>query len=134
MEDTNNKKKAGRPTFKPTDDKRLLVKELSGVGIKQEQIASILKISDDTLRKYFKEELELGIADAHANMARAIYKKAINGSEKLMMYYGNCQMGWSEKSKVEITGANGGPLNIDINVSSQEAIDRLLAGMKKDEE
>lgn len=132
MEEKNKKKKVGRPSFTPSEEKRLLVKELSGVGIPQEQIASILGISDDTLRKHFEPEIFVGRAEAHAKMAQAIYKKALSGSEKIMMFYAKTQMKWKETDGLEITGANGGPL--DINVSSMESMDKLLAGMRKDED
>lgn len=133
-EKNNNKKSKGRPSYKPTDAQRLLVKELAGFGITQDMIATKLGITDDTLRKYFEHELALGKAEASAMMAQAIFKKALSGSEKLMMYWGNCHLGWSEKSKIEITGKDGGAVQFDINVSSSEAIDRLLAGMRKDED
>jgi hypothetical protein len=49
------------------------VKALAGCGLKQEHIASLLGLASTTTpRKYFREELERGPVEAHANVRRAV--------------------------------------------------------------
>ena len=54
------KKKVGRPPYLVTADTRKKVFDLSIVGTRYEDIALVLGISDDTLVKYYKSELEKG--------------------------------------------------------------------------
>ena len=44
----------------PTEETRKLVRSLSAVGIRYVDIASKLEISDDTLVKHYKKDLEDG--------------------------------------------------------------------------
>jgi DNA-binding NarL/FixJ family response regulator len=46
--------------YEPTDPQRSLVESASAFGITQAEIATQLKISEPTLRKHFREELDGG--------------------------------------------------------------------------
>ena len=46
--------------YEPTDAQRSLVESASAFGITQAEIATQLKISEPTLRKHFREELDGG--------------------------------------------------------------------------
>jgi AraC-like DNA-binding protein len=46
--------------YVPTDAQRFLVESASAFGITQAEIATQLKISEPTLRKHFREELDGG--------------------------------------------------------------------------
>jgi hypothetical protein len=62
-----------RPKLNPTDEQRQLAKHLSAVGIPQEKIALKLAIrSPKTLRKHFRNELDLGAIEADANVGGAL--------------------------------------------------------------
>ncbi len=54
-EETN---KGGRPPHQPTDESRLLVKELYAAGVSRARIAERFGISDETLNKFYVEELD----------------------------------------------------------------------------
>ena len=49
-------KKITKPTFKPTDEERALVEQMSSVGIPQESICLVIRdgIDDKTLRRHFR--------------------------------------------------------------------------------
>jgi len=51
-------KKVGRPPHKPTKNLKKLVYELASNKLSNEDIAKQIKISDDTLVKYYKNELK----------------------------------------------------------------------------
>ena len=53
-------KKDGRPSFIPTEDQKFLVTMMSSTGVPHERQAKALGVNSKTLRKYFKEELQLG--------------------------------------------------------------------------
>jgi len=120
------KSKAGRPAFKPTDAMRKQVESLSGFGLPQEQIASMLGLSDDTLRKYFEPELLKGKAEANSKIAQTLFNKATGGDTTALIFWAKTQLRWKETDKLEITGKDDGPVEIS------DAKARLLAGLKKD--
>jgi hypothetical protein len=51
--------------FEPTTDQRALVESASAFGITQAEIATQLKISEPTLRKHFRDELDGGAFKAN---------------------------------------------------------------------
>jgi hypothetical protein len=90
-----------RLKFQPTDEQRRMVKSLAGCGLKQEHIAPLLGLaSTTTLRKYFREELERGPVEAHANVRRTLFKLATSGRNPgATMYWLKTRARWSEKGK-----------------------------------
>lgn len=107
-------KKAGRPAHLPTATTRTTVYELSKVGTRHEDIAFMLSISDDTLRKYYKPELEKGRIEANAVIAGTLYEKARQGDTASMMFWLKTRAQWSEKHTTELTGEGGAPINIRV--------------------
>ena len=84
-----------RPKLSPTDEQRRLVKKLAAVGTKHEEIALIIKIrSPKTLRKHFREELDRGTAEANANVAGALYNKAMGGDTNAQKFWLQSRAGW----------------------------------------
>jgi hypothetical protein len=82
-----------RPRLKPTDEQRRIVKAMAGMGIRQENIATIVKIrSPKTLRKFFREELDRGATEATFNMEQAQYKAGMAGN-------GIAQINWLSRHK-----------------------------------
>ena len=84
-----------RPKLKPTQEERTLVKTLAAVGIAQEDIAHKIGVrSPKTLRKHFREELDLGQVDANATIAGALYKKAKDGDVDAQKFWLIYRAGW----------------------------------------
>lgn len=100
----------GQKPHVPDDKDRLLVKSLSAVGMPYEDISRKLKITSDTLVKYYKDELELGRADANAEIARTLYQQAKNGNVAAMMFWLKTRARWTEKHQHEISGIDGQPI------------------------
>jgi len=94
----------------PTDEKRKLVESTSGLGLPHEQIAMLVGIDDKTLRKYYRQELNLGKAKANSQIAKTLYQKATAGDTTSLIWWTKAQMRWSETVKQEVTGLNGEPL------------------------
>jgi len=88
-----------RPKLKPTDEQRRLVKQLAAAGTPHEEIACMVKIrSPKTLRKHFREELDRGAAEANANVAGALYKKAMKGDTNAQKFWLQTRAGWGRSS------------------------------------
>lgn len=71
----------GRPSHVPTAENRNLVEAMTGFGIIQDDIATLLGISRPTLRKHYDAELNCGLTKANALVAQSLFKKAISGKE-----------------------------------------------------
>lgn len=88
----------GTKTHKPTKEKREQIKMLAAFGITQEHIAKKFGISVDTLVKYYRAELDLGLVDAINEVANALYTNAvIDKNPTSMMFFLKTRGGWSEK-------------------------------------
>ena len=71
-----------RPKFVPTPELREMVRSHAAVGTPQKVIARMLKVrSPKTIRKYFRDELDLGLAEANATVAGSLYKNATEGRD-----------------------------------------------------
>ena len=77
-----------RPSFEPTDQQRKLVKSLSAMGHRHEDICLLLKLgSPKTLRKHLRKELSTGMAEANAAVAHKAYDMAKSGRFPAMTYF-----------------------------------------------
>ena len=105
---------AGRPAFEPTDAERKQVEAMSGYGLPLEQIAILIRdgIDADTLRKHFSTELQSGKAKANAQVGKTLFQKAMAGDTTAAIWWSKTQMRWSETHKHEVSGQNGGPIQI----------------------
>ena len=58
----------------------------------QEAIAAIIGISDDTLRKYYGEELRQGDAEGCLKISRSLHKLLEAGSEKAILHLAKVEL------------------------------------------
>lgn len=85
------KRQRGRPEgtgFKPTEEQRKLVEKLAGYGITEAEISRLVTnpqtkepISPVTLRKHFRDALDVGHVRANEQVAGALFKNATQGTE-----------------------------------------------------
>jgi uncharacterized protein YjcR len=91
----------------PTEESKKLVRSLSAVGIKYVDIASKLEISDDTLVKHYKKDLEDGRTDANASIGQTLFQQAKNGNTAAAIFWLKTRAGWKETNAVEHSGEVG---------------------------
>lgn len=78
---------------------------LSGMGITGEQIAALLGISEPTLYKYFKKELEVGYIQANAQVAQSLFRQATDKSKPNVVaaiFWMKTRGGWKESQTAEV--------------------------------
>jgi len=99
-------KRVTRPPFKPTDEERKLVEQMTSVGIPQVSQCLVIRdgIDDKTLRKYFRRELDTAATKANAKVAGTLYNKAMDGDTTALIWWTKTRMRWSEKQEIEHTG------------------------------
>lgn len=89
---------------------RRQVESASGLGLPHDQIAALVGISDETLRKHYGSELGVGKAKASAQIAKTLFNKAVHGRDTTaMIWWTKAQMRWAETQRHENTGPDGGP-------------------------
>lgn len=91
----------------PTSETRMTVKMLSAVGIKYEDIAAKLEITDDTLRKHYRKELDEGRIDANATIGQTLFQQAKNGNTTAAIFWLKTRAQWRETDRLEVTGVDG---------------------------
>lgn len=102
-----------RKPHSPTDTTRQTVQLHATVGTPQAVIADILGIDDKTLRKHYREELDLSTAKANATIGGALYSKAKGGDTAAMIFWMKTRAQWRETSVTEHTGPDGGPIRTE---------------------
>ena len=100
----------GRPPFIKKEEDSKLVEALTIAGVTQTLIAQIVKISEPTLRKNFRKELDTSKARANAVISQALFKKAKDGNVVAQIFWLKTQAGWKEKNALELTGKDGDKL------------------------
>ena len=108
MDIENNE--VGRPPYIKTEDDAKLVEALAIAGVTQSLIAQIVKISEPTLRKNFRTQLDTSKARANAVISQALFKKAKDGNVVAQIFWLKTQAGWKEKNYHELTGKDGDQL------------------------
>ena len=91
----------------PTEETRKLVRSLSAVGIKYVDISSKLDISDDTLVKHYKKDLEDGRIDANASIGQTLFQQAKNGNTAAAIFWLKTRANWKETNAIEHSGEVG---------------------------
>lgn len=104
-----------RKPYEPSDKERKQVTLMAGIGLTHDQIASIIGISDETLRKHFRVELDTAEAQLNARVAQNLFNIATSdksGAVAASIFWMKTRAGWRETNRQEITGPNGGPLQM----------------------
>ena len=98
---------AGRPEYKKTDEDAKNVEALTIAGVPQKLVSKILKISEPTLRKHYRDELDTSKAKANAVISQSLFKLAREGNVTAQIFWLKTQAGWKETNHVELTGKDG---------------------------
>ena len=131
------KRKPGSNAYEPDDNDRKQVLVLVGMGLTHDQIAKVMGISDESLRKHFRDELDTGEAKLNAAVAKNLYNIATKqgaGSVAAAIFWMKTRAGWREKDRLELTGKDGGPIQleaktVDVDDLEDDQLDALEAAL-----
>jgi predicted transcriptional regulator len=111
-----------------TEEQRAQLEALAAY-LTQDQIADHLGITRPTLAAMIKrdEDIALRFARGRATMigdvAKGVIDRAKKGDQRAAEFYLERVGGWASRSKAEVTGADGGPMQVE----TSDARDRLKA-------
>jgi hypothetical protein len=123
----------GRPAFHPTDRHRGQVDAMTRYGIPVAEIARVLGITKPTLFKHFRDELDVGMTKANAQVGEFIFSTIVGmpiperpqvtdgrARAALAIFWAKSKMGWRETSVTQHEGTNGGPIVFKITKDDAE--------------
>ena len=100
----------------PTDAIRKQVEALASYGVPRDEIAKVVGICGNTLVKHYGDTLETAAIKANSLVAQSLFNRAVKGdgsaATSAAIFWLRTRAGWREKDVHEVTGPNGGPLQI----------------------
>ena len=118
--------------FKPTLEQRQQVRVLSGFGVTEKHIAAYIGCAEKTLRKYFREELDNGIATQVATASRKLFEKVQAGNLTAIIFFLKTKGGFSERIDLSNQDGTLAPkIMRRVIVKSAEEAARLQAQLDK---
>lgn len=108
-----------KPLKPINDDKRhpdgtiaQTVATMALAGFTQKQMSDALRISHETLHAHYKYEMENGRVNTMTQVVQSLAQRAIAGSDAAAIFLAKARLGWSDRQQVELTGKDGGPIEI----------------------
>ena len=112
----------GRRAHKPDPAQRKQVETLAAYGIPAEDIARVVGIDPKTLRKHYRDELDLGETKANAQVAGFLFNAARNGNVTAQIFWLKTRARWKETpSEHHHVGAM-----VDLRALSDEELERMI--------
>ena len=86
----------GRPAHIPDPAVRRQVETLAAYGIPETDISGVVGIDPKTLRKHYRDELDLGETKANAQVAGFLFNSAKNGNVTAQIFWLKTRAKWRE--------------------------------------
>lgn len=118
----------GRRAHQPDPAQRRQVEAMAAYGIPETDVAKVLGIDAKTLRKWYREELDLGATKANAQVAGFLFSNAKSGNVTAQIFWLKTRARWREApSEFKHSGAVG---SYDVTTLSTEELMRIAASAK----
>jgi hypothetical protein len=86
----------GRRAHHPDPAQRRQVETMAAYGIPEHEISQVLGLDAKTLRKHYREELDLGGTKANAQVAGFLFNAARNGNVTAQIFWLKTRARWRE--------------------------------------
>ncbi len=97
-------KKTGRPPHQRDERVARQIEAMAGYGIPAAGIGKCVGLGETTMRKYYRDELELGSTKANAKVIESLFRKATGegqGAVAAAIFWAKTRCGWRETNVVE---------------------------------
>ena len=95
------------------------IQRCAGIGLSYDMISSIFGCAKMTLTKYCQEELDRGKALRMEKVCGYLAQWIDEGDKASTFFYLKTQGEWRETNRTEVTGADGAPFQVVINVMNK---------------
>ena len=96
-----------RKPFVVKDAVREKVRHLAGLGVRQDDIAKIVRCSPKTLRKRCRDDLDGGVAEANAIVSGCLFAAAKGGNITAQIFWLKSRARWRERDAADNRAAAG---------------------------
>ena len=96
-----------RKPFVVNDAVREKVRHLAGLGVRQDDIAKIVRCSPKTLRKRCRDDLDGGVAEANAIVSGCLFAAAKGGNITAQIFWLKSRARWRERDAADNRAAAG---------------------------
>ena len=113
----------GRRTHKPDPTSRRQVEAMAAYGIPEIDIARVLGVDPKTLRKYYRDELDMGETKANAQVAGFLFNAARSGNVTAQIFWLKTRARWKEAPQQHVHAA------VIHDISAREKVTALIERM-----
>lgn len=114
----------GRRAHQPDPAQRRQVEAMAAYGIPEADISQVIGIDPKTLRKCYRQELDLGTAKANAQVAGFLFANARSGNVSAQIFWLKTRGRWKEApSELKHSGAVG---TYDMAKLSDDELERII--------
>ncbi len=103
----NDQKRHPDPTLAAT------IATMSLAGFTIPQVCAALRISANTITDHYDHEMKHGRTNMMTQVVQSLAQRAISGSDTAAIFLAKARLGWSDRQQVELTGKDGGPIEIE---------------------
>ncbi len=91
----------GRPT---KDIDARMVRKLAKLGCTQDKIADFFDVTPSVISERFRSDFQLGRAESKISLWRVQFKRAMQGSDRMLIHLGKAYLGQTERLDVTSKG------------------------------
>jgi hypothetical protein len=103
----------GSPGFSPSLQQAREISVMSALGLEAKEIAMVLNVEEKLLKAYYTRELSVSHKISNVMVARKALEMAMSGRHPDMTkFWLKAQAKWKETSAIELTGKDGGPVEV----------------------
>lgn len=110
----------------PDDKSRKQVSLMAGIGLTHDQISKVMQISDETLRKHYKKELETAKSVLNAQVASNLFRIATSsekGAVAAAIFWMKTRAGWKET--IDISNEDGSLKPEPVQIAVMNALNKV---------
>jgi hypothetical protein len=116
----------GRRAHRPDPSQRRQVEALAAYGIPEADISGVVGIDPKTLRKHYRDELDLGETKANAQVAGFLFNAAKNGNVTAQIFWLKTRAKWRE-TPIELKHSGAVARNDLSDLSDEELLSMIYA-------
>jgi hypothetical protein len=119
-----------RRRHEPDPGQRRQVEAMAAYGIPEADIARVIDIDPKTLRKHYREELDLAAIKANAQVAGFLFNSARNGNVTAQIFWLKTRARWKEVPSEHHHQA--AIANVDVRYLTTATLNRLIQNLPVD--
>jgi hypothetical protein len=117
----------GRRAHQPDPNQRRQVEAMAAYGIPADDISRVVGVDAKTLRKHYRDELDLGTTKANAQVAGFLFNSARNGNVTAQIFWLKTRARWKE-APAELRHS-GAVATAALNELTDEALERIILSL-----